>query len=169
MFLFLLACASNPAEAPTVAPAPAAPAAPAPATPAPAAPVNDKVNLGPAPDATAAIGIDEVIAHAADYEGKPVVVKAPVASVCQKKGCWHRLGTADPAVTVMCKDKEYEIFLPFDAAGKTAVVAGTFRTETVSVEDARHFAEDAGKDPATITGPVTEYSIELDGVAFLEG
>ncbi len=161
-FSLIFACATP--EAPAPAPPAAAPAA----EPAPAgAAVNPNVNLGPAPDVAAAIGIDEVLANAAQYEGKPVVVKATVTTVCQKKGCWHRLGTANPDITVMCKDKEYEIFLPFDAEGKTAVVSGVFAQETLSLADAKHFAEDAGKDPATVTEPLTQYSIELAGVTFL--
>ena len=108
------------------------------------------MNFGKPPDEAAAISLDEVLANAAAWEGKSVVVKAGIAVVCAKKGCWHRLATANPDVTVMCKDKEYEVFLPLDAAGKTAVVAGVFHQEVLSIEDAKHFAEDAGKDPATV-------------------
>ena len=57
--------------------------------------------------------------------------------------------------------------LSFDAEGKTAVVSGVFAQETLSLADAKHFAEDAGKDPATVTEPLTQYSIELAGVTFL--
>ena len=129
--------------------------------------VRPAMNLGKEPDVTAAVSIDEVLAKSADYEGKAVVVKGPVTAVCQEKGCWHRLGTADPNVTVLVKDKEYEVFLPMDSAGKTAVVSGIFHHEELSLEHARHLAMDAGKDPNTITAPVKEYTIDVDGVKFI--
>ena len=126
-----------------------------------------KVALGKAPDEALAVSIDDVIAKAAEFEGKVVVVKAQVAAVCQKKGCWHRLGTANPDVTVMVKDKEYEVFLPLGATGKSAIVSGIFHTETLGVDEAKHYAEDAGKDPATVTGPVTQFAIDVDGVKLM--
>ncbi len=157
--LVALLYACNADAPPAAEPAPVAAAAPeAPAT---------LVNLGTSPDEALAVSLDEVLANAGAWEGKSVVVKAGIATVCQKKGCWHRLATANPDVTVMCKDKEYEVFLPLDAAGKTAVVAGVFHQEVLSIEDAKHFAEDAGKDPATVTAPVTQYAIDLVGVKLL--
>ncbi len=157
----LLACSTTPDAAPA-----AAPAAPAPAAEAPAAPAQT-VALGAEVDAAAALPVDQVIADAANWSGKPVTIKGTVKEVCQKKGCWHTIATADPAVNVMVKDKEYKIFLPFDSAGKTAVVSGTFSVETLPLDEARHYAEDAGKDPSTITEPQKTFLMDADGIRFL--
>lgn len=167
LLALIFSCSSSPAPAPAPEAHEAAEAHEAHEAHEAAEAGSPKVNLGKAPDQAAAVAIDAILAQAASYEGKAVTVRAPVAAVCQKKGCWHKLGTADPNVTVMCKDKEYEVFLPMDAGGKTAVVSGIFHTETVSVEEARHYAEDEGKDPASVTAPLTQYSIDVDGVALL--
>lgn len=158
--LLLLAVACSPTELPE--PPPAAP------TEVPAAPAtNPNVALGAEVDPTGAVPVDQVVAQAETWNGKPVTLTGTVKQVCQKKGCWHTIGTSDPNVDVMVKDKEYKIFLPFDAAGKTAVVKGTFTVETLPLEEARHYAEDAGKDPNTITEAPRTFLMDADGIALI--
>ena len=158
MLLLLAFACSNAPSASGAAPAPAA---------APAAAPPVQTVLGAEVDLAAAVPVDDVIAAAATWSGKPVTVKGTVKEVCQKKGCWHTLATKDPAVNVLVKDKEYGIFLPFDSAGRTAVVKGTFTVELLPVDEARHYAEDAGRDPSTITAPVPSYLMDADGVRLL--
>lgn len=164
LLLLAFACSEAPSEAPATAPAPAEAAPPAEAA-APVSPGTD--TMGVDVDAAAAVSVDEIVAAADTWSGKPVTLKGTVKEVCQKKGCWHTIATADPAVNVMVKDKEYQIFLPFDSAGKTAVVKGTFTAEMMPVDEARHFAEDAGRDPSTITEPVKSYLVDAEGIRFL--
>ena len=170
LLALILACATE------TAPAPAAPAAEAPIAEAPAAeaaPVagkeapNPNIAYGEAVDASSAVSVDEVIAAADTYNGKPITLKGTVKEVCQKKGCWHTIATSDPNVDVMVKDKAYGIFLPFDAAGKTVAVKGTFSVEILPLEEARHYASDAGKDPSTITEAPKTFLMDADGVALL--
>ncbi|MFN7143894.1 MAG: DUF4920 domain-containing protein, partial [Myxococcota bacterium] len=165
--LLLLAIACSPTELPEPPPAAPAEAAQAPAA-APAAPAtNPNVAYGAEVDPTGAVPVDQLVAQADTWNGKPVTLTGTVKQVCQKKGCWHTIGTSDPAVDVMVKDKEYKIFLPFDAAGKTAVVKGTFSVETLPLEEARHYAEDAGKDPNTVTVAPKTFLMDADGIKLI--
>ena len=91
---------------------------------------------------------------------------AKVNSVCQAKGCWMRLDLED-GHEVMVKFKDYGFFMPKDIAGKTVIVNGKAFVEEVSVDEQRHYAEDAGKSAdeiASITKPKRTLSFEADGV-----
>ena len=95
-----------------------------------------------------------------------VVVKGEIAQVCQAEGCWMKLkNTAGEDMLV--KFKNHAFLVPKDIAGKNAVVYGTAVKKTVSVEEQRHMAEDAGKSASEIEGittPKTEVRIEATGV-----
>ena len=70
------------------------------------------------------------------------------------------------AMKVTCRD--YGFFLPVeDLKGRTVVFAGTAKHEVISVDDQRHFAEDAGKSAEeiqAITTPQEELRFVADGV-----
>lgn len=168
MLLTLLLACSSPAPQVAAEPAPAAVATAAEAAEAaPGAAPTALVNLGEPFADTDVVPIDQVVAASTTFDGKPVIVEAVVKEVCQKKGCWHTLATSDPAVSVMSKDKEYKIFLPKDAAGKKVHVKGTFAVSAIPEDEARHYAEDAGRDPSTIVGPQRTFTLDVDGVRFL--
>ena len=168
MFL-LLALACSPQPSPAAAPPAAAPEGAAPEAPAaaPAAAPASQESLGEPFADTDVVPVDTLVANAASYDGKEIVLEGAVKEVCQKKGCWHTIATADPAVNIMVKDKEYKIFLPKDSAGKRVHVKGTFAVETMPVEEARHYAEDAGRDPATVTGQQKTFALDVSGVKFV--
>jgi hypothetical protein len=161
IYLLLLACASPPPPAATPA-VPSAPVAPA-AAPAPSGPLS----FGAPVDLAAAIPVDQLVASPDQYAGKELTVTGTVREVCQKKGCWHTLATASPDTSVRVKDKEYEIFLPKDCAGRKIAVKGTFSVETIPLEEARHYAQDAGKDPNSITEAKPSFEMEAAGVTLL--
>lgn len=95
---------------------------------------------------------------------------AKVGEVCQMKGCWMTLNLED-GQQVMVKFKDYGFFVPKDIAGKEVIVNGKAFVEEVSVEDQRHFAEDAGKSKeeiAAISSPKKTFSFEADGVLIKE-
>ncbi len=64
--------------------------------------------------------------------------------------------------------REYGFFVPTEnLEGRQVVFTGTAKRELVSVEDLRHFAEDAGKseaEVAAITQPREELRFVADGV-----
>lgn len=94
---------------------------------------------------------------------------AKVNSVCQNKGCWMRLDMGEEEA--MIKFKDYGFFMPKDIAGDEVIVHGKAFVDEMSIEDQRHFAEDAGKSKeeiAAITAPKKTLSFTADGVLLAE-
>ena len=99
-----------------------------------------------------------------------VTFKANVNSVCKSKGCWMTLDLNDDE-TAMVKFKDYGFFVPKDIDGESVIVHGKAFVKEVSVDEQRHYAEDAGDDKETIeaiTTPKRTYSILADGVLVRE-
>lgn len=90
-----------------------------------------------------------------------------VDEVCQAKGCWMRLDLGEDSPGSFVKFKDYEFFVPMDAANADAIIKGVaFKAET-SVAELQHYAQDAGKSEeeiAAITQPKVEYTFMADGV-----
>lgn len=94
-------------------------------------------------------------------------VEATIDGVCQSKGCWMDLNMGN-GQTMTVRFKDYAFFVPMDATGKKAVVAGYVKVDTLSVDWLKHKASDAGKSQAhidSITEPRVEYSFLANGVA----
>ena len=88
------------------------------------------------------------------------------SAVCQAKGCWMTLPTAD-GKQMRVRFKDYAFFVPKDLSGHDVVVSGWAYRETVSVADQQHYLRDAGKpdsEIAAITEPKQELSFLADGV-----
>jgi uncharacterized protein (DUF302 family) len=67
---------------------------------------------------------------------------------------------------VMVKFKDYGFFMPLNAEGDVVVNGKAYVSET-SIDELRHYAEDAGKSEeeiAAITESKRTYSFEADGV-----
>jgi hypothetical protein len=91
---------------------------------------------------------------------------AKVVEVCQAKGCWMTLNLED-GNEVMVKFKDYGFFMPKDITGKEVIINGKAFVSEVSVDEQRHYAQDAGKTTeqiASITEPKRTLSFEADGV-----
>lgn len=98
-----------------------------------------------------------------------VVIQGTVEDVCQAKGCWLTLAVKD-AESMRVSFKDYGFFVPKHIAGRQVVMKGTGMTTVTSVEELRHYAEDAGDSPeeiAAITEPLKEYTFVADGVKLL--
>jgi hypothetical protein len=97
-------------------------------------------------------------------------VKAKIVDVCPKKGCWLKLQVND-STTALVKMKDYGFFLPLAAIGKTVVLEGEVKVKNTSVEELRHYAEDAKKSKeeiAAITKPEKEIRFTAKGIMILE-
>lgn len=95
------------------------------------------------------------------------MLTATVAEVCQAKGCWINIALSSGDM-MKVKFKDYAFFVPKDIAGKEIVIKGMATTDTTSVEELRHYAEDAGKSQAeidSITEPQIGYRFLASGVA----
>lgn len=93
-------------------------------------------------------------------------VAGTASAVCQAKGCWLTLPTAD-GKQMRVRFKDYSFFVPKDLSGHTVVVSGWAHRETVSVADQQHYLRDAGKpeqEIAAITQPRQELNFMADGV-----
>lgn len=97
-------------------------------------------------------------------------VSGTVTLVCQKKGCFMNLALAN-GETMFVNFKDYAFFMPKDIAGKKVIVDGFAQRKETSVEDLKHFAEDAKKpaeEIAKITKPKKEIVFEAKGVVILD-
>lgn len=112
----------------------------------------------------------EVDAKLGESTKKDMKVTGVVTLVCQKKGCFMNLAMPD-GKTMFVNFKDYAFFMPKDLAGKKVVIDGFAERKETSVEDLKHFAEDAKKSPeeiAKITSPKKEIVFEAKGVVILE-
>lgn len=92
-------------------------------------------------------------------------VSASINEVCSKKGCWMKLDLGNEQ-EIMVRFKDYGFFMPLNAEGDVIINGKAFVTET-SVEELRHYAEDAGKSTEeieAITEPERTLAFEADGV-----
>ena len=95
-----------------------------------------------------------------------VSFKADVNSVCKNKGCWMKLDLEEDK-EVMVKFKDYAFFVPKDIEGKEVIVHGEAYVEEMSVDEQRHYAEDAGatsEEIEAIVKPKKTLSFIADGV-----
>ena len=107
-----------------------------------------------------------------DDESKtPVKIKGKITDVCSKKGCWAKV-QIDEKTSAFVKMKDYAFFLPTAAIGKTVVIDGDAYIETTSVEELRHYAEDAKKSKEeieAITEPGKQIRLTAKGIKVVEG
>lgn len=89
------------------------------------------------------------IVEKSDNGKATVKIKAKVVDVCPKKGCWMNL-YVDDSTTIFVKMKDYAFFVPDDMIGKTVVLEGEAFEKVTSINELKHYAEDAGKSQAEI-------------------
>lgn len=98
-------------------------------------------------------------------------VEGEVVTVCKKKGCFMTVKISDKE-TMFVKFKDYGFFMPKDMpAGTKVVIDGFAERKETSVEDLKHYAEDAKKSPeeiAKITQPKKEIVFEAKGAVILK-
>lgn len=102
-----------------------------------------------------------------DQDSIQATVTAEIVESCQSKGCWMDVKLQDGS-TMKVTFRDYAFFVPVeDLSGRQVVMTGTARHEVISVDDQRHYAEDAGKSAeeiAAITQPREELRFVADGV-----
>ena len=117
-----------------------------------------------------AISIAEIPAMLKGDEVLTTKVKARVLDVCTKKGCWLVLEVND-STTAFVKMKDYAFFAPVAIKNKTVVLDGEIFYKTTSVDELRHYAEDAKKSQkeiAAITQPEKEIRLTANGIQVVE-
>ncbi|UOQ95865.1 DUF4920 domain-containing protein [Hymenobacter sp. 5317J-9] len=91
------------------------------------------------------------------------------SAVCQAKGCWMTLPTAD-GKQMRVRFKDYAFFVPKDLSGHEVVVSGWAHRSTVPKSELQHYAKDAGKsdkEVAAITQDEQQLTFMADGVRVL--
>jgi hypothetical protein len=92
-------------------------------------------------------------------------IQGTIKEVCSKKGCWMTLDLGDEK-DLMVRFKDYDFFMPLEAKGEV-IVNGYATISETSVEDLKHYAEDAGaseQEIEAIASAELTYSFEADGV-----
>ncbi len=112
--------------------------------------------------------LDQKLAKSAKLEN--VSVKGKVVKVCDKKGCWFTVET-DNNEKFFVKMKDYAFFVPTALEGKTVVLEGNAETKITSVDEQKHYAEDAKKSQAeidAITKPQEETRFMASGIKVVD-
>ena len=120
--------------------------------------------------ATGAVDIAGLPAQLAQKDSIQTKVIAKVLDVCPKKGCWMKLQIND-STTAFVKMKDYGFFVPLDMIGKTIVLDGEAKLKTTSVDELRHYAEDAKKPQAEIDAinqPQKEIRFTATGIVVMK-
>ena len=117
-----------------------------------------------------AVNSVEIPDRLAGMDSIRVKVIGSIDKVCQAKGCWMTMRVNDEQ-TMHVSFKDYGFFVPKDIDGKEAIIDGYAYIETQSVDELRHYAEDAGKSQEeidAITEPELNLSFVADGVIVMD-
>ena len=99
-----------------------------------------------------------------------VVITGKVVEVCQNRGCWMTVDKGNGEL-VRIKFKDYAFFMPKDISGKTIYAKGVASFQTISVEQQKHYLQDANKPQAeidAITQPLRKFSFLASGVVIAQ-
>ena len=110
--------------------------------------------------AAGAIPASSLAAKMKGVDSLAVKVTGIVNSVCQRKGCWLQVDIGE-GQTMRVRFKDYAFFVPKDISGKTVVLDGYAYNSTTSVDQLRHYAEDAGKSQSEIE-KITEPEVNVE-------
>ena len=88
-----------------------------------------------------------------------VKVSGTITEVCKNKGCWMMIDIGE-GKTMRVTFKDYAFFVPADISGKTVVLDGYAYHQITSVDQLRHYAEDAGKSADEIS-KITQPEVNL--------
>lgn len=113
------------------------------------------------------LSVADIFADTTGYSGKTVVVKGSMIEICRNAGCWTVLSDGTNNIRAMTLHK-FVMPKDMDLTGKVAVVEGIFSIKEITEEQAKHYTEEAGNDPNTITGPQKMYRIVATGIKILK-
>jgi len=97
-------------------------------------------------------------------ESKSVTIKGKIIETCSVKGCWMTVDM-DNGDTMMVRFKDYGFFVPKEGQySKDVIMKGIAKMDTLTVQQLRHYAEDAGKTQEEIDA-ITEPEISVNFTA----
>ena len=137
----------------------------------PKVPANSGDVFGEKTTAENAITVDQLFSiMSAKKENKEMTVKlkGKVTQVCEREGCWIKVLSPDGSMMVKMKDHTFTV--PLVLNGKEVIIHGIADEKLTTVEQLRHFAEDAGKskeEMAKIKEPKREITVQAKGILVL--
>lgn len=135
--------------------------------------IEEKVaeqHFGKKIDAQNAINAKDLLTILNDKDSVFVKVKGEVDAVCKIKGCWMSFPLSDE-IPLRIRFKDYDFFVPLNCENHTTIVEGWAYKTILSVEELKHYAEDAEysqEEIDAIVEPETEYTFMADGVLMYE-
>lgn len=131
----------------------------------------DGVHYGDSISPEGAITYDELNKQMQGKDTLRAKLTGTVVEVCQMKGCWMTIASAtDSLEPLFINFKDYAFAMPKDLSGKKVAMDGYAYFEETSVEDLKHYAEDAKKSKEeidAITSPKMELKYEANGVVVM--
>ncbi len=125
----------------------------------PKGPVTPGTTFGSETSPEGALPVADLPGLLQNGESRDVKVTGVVTDVCPKMGCWLSLDI--PGDTrVFVKMKDYAFFVPVALAGKKVVIDAQAMMVRTSVDELRHYAEDAQKSKEEIEA-ITEGQEEI--------
>ena len=137
----------------------------------PKVPADAGVTFGQVTTAENAITVEQLVTIMKSKDQNKelaVKLKGVVTEVCKMEGCWIKVQS--PNGSMMVKMKDHKFVVPVILNGKTIVIYGIADEKLSSIEQLRHFAEDAGKSKAEIakiTEPKREIVVQAKGILVL--
>lgn len=131
-----------------------------------AAPATPGQTYGAAVSPEGAVPMSALAAALGTRDSARVKLAGQASAVCQAKGCWLTLPTAD-GQQMRVRFRDYAFFVPKDLSGHRVVVSGWAHRGTVPKAELQHYAQDAGKssqEVAAITQDEQELTFLADGV-----
>ena len=113
-----------------------------------------------------AVSVEEMLTQIKGKDSLEIKFSGKIDEVCQKKGCWMDIDAGNDEY-ISVKFKDYGFFVPKDAAGKEAIIEGVAFLDTISVEELKHYAQDANEPDSVIqkiNEPEITYSMMAKGV-----
>jgi len=89
--------------------------------------------------------LSEILADPETFAGRDLVLSGTVRAACTRKGCWMEM-TA-PGGTQGCRVtfKDYAFFVPKDAAGSQARVAGRVHVQDIPAHEVEHMESEGAR------------------------
>jgi hypothetical protein len=109
------------------------------------------------------VALNTLVGESEQYADQTITTEGTIKKVCQKKGCFFIMETADNQ-QVRISFKDYGFFIPTNTAGSKVKLNGVFTVKEISEKDAKHYAKDMGDDPESIEGAQKEYGLVATSV-----
>ncbi|MDD8017981.1 MAG: DUF4920 domain-containing protein [Bacteroidota bacterium] len=113
--------------------------------------------------------ISDVLSNPEKFDGKKIQVEGTIIDVCEKRGCWIKIGNVKGNESIQFKVDDGVIVFPMEINGQYVVAEGILSVKKYSKEELLKIGEEQAKeegktfDPNTVTEPKTVIQIKGEG------